>query len=267
MMRNNLILSSSLWFLILVLGGYFLVSLFKTTKIKALEESNLFLKDASFQVHKSLVEQYLEDLSPLSDARDIYLFSKIDTAFFFADSLYKTDKMNWKTLHNRFPKYYSTVSEKEWLNWTPEKKKESFIEEEVIFIYEKKPVLNYQSKKESIQKLHKLWLYQSYIEIWKKTLFRIGYQEILFDKFSVADIDLKGSKLALIYSENIKTSEHLFIKSGKNRFSNQKDTTIFYPKFDAFATDYKGENKSYFKIEIKKGQKYNFEITELENEK
>ncbi len=267
MMRNKPILSYSLWFLVFILGSYFLLSLFKTKEIKALEESNIFLKDASFEVHNSLVEQYVEDLSPLVDARDIYLFSKIDTAFFFADSLYKVDEVTWKALHKRFPKYHSTISEKEWLNWTPEKKKESFIDEEIIFIYEKKTALNYQSKKEKIQKLHKLWLYQSYIEIWKKTLFRIGYQEILFDKFSVAEIDLEGSKIALIYGNERNTNEQNYIKNGKNRFSNQKDTTIFYPKFDAFATDYKGENKPHFKIEIKKRQKYNFEITELENEK
>ena len=266
-MKNKLISSSILWFSVLSFGSYFLVSLSKINKPKALEESTIFLKNASFEVHNFLVKQYLEDLSPLTDARDIRLFSKIDTAFFVADSLYEIDRVFWKALNRRLPNYYTSVSEKEWLNFTVQQKEMSSTDEGLIFIYEKKPILNYKSKKESIQKLHKLWLYQSYIEIWKKTLFRFGYWRVDYDKFDMSVVNSRSSKLALIYSENKNASEELFIRSNKNKFSNEKDTTILFPKFDAFSTNYKGKNEPYFEIKIKKGQKYDFEINELKDEK
>jgi hypothetical protein len=210
---------------------------------------------------------YLEDLSPLHDARDIQLFSNIDKGFSLADSLYRTDKMEWELLHKHFPNSHFHISEKEWRSWTPKQKEINTIDENDVFIYEKRTALNYDSKKEEIKMLHKLWLYESYIEIWKRNLFNIGYWRIFFSKFHIGDTDLKGSKLALIYSNNSNTDEENYIKSGKNRFTNHKDTTILYPKFDAFSTDYKGENKPYFKIKVNKGQKYDFEITKLENEK
>jgi hypothetical protein len=266
-MKNKPILSLILWLSALVLGSYFLISSFKNNEIKAIEESSLFLKDASFEVNKSSVDMVLEDLSPLTHVRDIYLFSSIDKGFSLADSLYRTDKIEWELLHKHFPNSHFEVSEEEWRSWTPKQKEENNIDENDVFIYEKRTALNYNSKKEEIKMLHKLWLYESYIEIWKKTLFSIGYQRIHFDRFHIADIDLRGSKLALIYSNTIHTSEQNYIKSGKSRFTNHKDTIIFYPKFDAFSTDYKGENKPYFKIKVRKGQKYNFEITKLENEK
>ncbi|WP_291725434.1 hypothetical protein [Bernardetia sp.] len=263
-MMKSKSLVTILWVLVFVLGSYFLFSSFSNKENLALAESSNFLKNASFKVHQSLVDKYLKDLENLG-VREESIFTGIDKGFNFADSLYQVDKISWKELEKNIPKSHFKISEKKWNSLTEKEKEMTMLDDIDAFIFKHRPVLNYVSGNEKVNQINKIWLYQSYIEIWKKRLYNISYWSIMYDKISIDVLGLRGNRIALIYKRN--TNQYNYEKARKNIFSNKSDTTIFYPRFSAFSKDYRGKNKPYFKIEVKKGQRKDFAITPLNNEK
>ncbi|WP_338762610.1 hypothetical protein WAF17_17945 [Bernardetia sp. ABR2-2B] len=256
-MKAKTIFSVSLWGLIGVFccSYFFLKEKEEERKGKdevALDKSERFLVEKiKFKKHVILKTEYFEIEKYGSHPRDVAIYDSLKRNTDFSESLYTTTNYNWDTLKNYlisdFYKYAHIDNQKD------------------------KLLLNYQNENsKQLTKLHKLLLYRVHSRYNLTRLHYVGCRlEMRFDplyleilpfnsaivlNYKFYDFDAKPFSSQLY--QNKQPIENLY-------FDVKKDTTLhFQIQTDYYTNDTFGNSKNY-KLNIKAGQRNDFEIEEL----
>ncbi|WP_375559366.1 hypothetical protein ACE193_16720 [Bernardetia sp. OM2101] len=247
-MKTKTIFSVSLWVLI----GIFCCAYFfweerqEERNIKSLERSSKFLIEKSKRV---FLEKLLEGETQMSesgnDPRDVSLYGLLRKNYEFSDSLFKTDNYKWTVLKEylRDSSYQNIISTKS------------------------TELLNYENPNSSLlQAFHKMTLYRIHNQAQIVEFSMTSGSWVTFDKFSLNLITLSPT-IFLHYSDNPKLFSYQLYQNNqpieKLYFDVEKDTTLhFQIRTDYYTNDTFGNTKNY-QLNIKAGQRNDFEIEEV----
>ncbi len=247
-MKIKTIFSVSLWGLIGIFCFlyFFLKERQEERNIKSLERSSKFLIEKSKRV---FLEELQEGETQMAESgynpRDVSLYGSLRKNYEFSDSLFKTNNYKWTLLkkHLRDSSYQNIISTKS------------------------TELLNYENLNSSIlQRLHKMTLYRIHNQAQIVEFSRVSYCGGIFDKFSLNLITL-SPKIFLHYSDNPKLFSYQLHQNNQSienlYFDVEKDTTLhFQIRTDYYTNDTFGNTKNY-KLNIKAGQRNDFEIEEV----
>lgn len=248
-MKNKTILSVSLWVLIVIFccAYFFLKETQEERNIKSLERSSNFLVEKSKRIFlEKLQEGETQMAESGNDPRDVSLYRSLRKNYEFSDSLYKTDNYKWNLLkkHLRDSSYQNIISTKS------------------------TELLNYKNPNSSfLQKLHKTTLYRIHNQVQIMEFSRVSYCNFVgFDRFSFNLISL-SPKIFLHYSDSPKLFSYQLYQNNqpieKLYFDIEKDTTLYFQIRTDYYTNDTLKNIKNYKLNIKAGQRNDFEIEEL----
>lgn len=248
-MKTKTIFSVSLWVLIGIFccAYFFLNEKEKDRNIKPLERSSKFLIEKSKTIFlEELQEGETQMAESGNNPRDVSFYGSLRNNYEFSDSLFKTDNYKWALLkeHLKDSSYQNIISTKS------------------------KELLNYENPNSLLlQRLHKTTLYRIHNQAQIIEFSRVSYCNfIIFDKFSLNLITL-NPKIFLHYSDNPKLFSSQLYQNNQPienlYFDVEKDTTLHFQIQTDYYTNDTFKNTKNYKLNIKAGQRNDFEIEEV----